>query len=406
MPRGLYIHIPFCQKKCSYCDFYSLEKVSQLSNFIDLLCTEITLWAEKNTDKPSIDTIFFGGGTPSLLLPEQLEKIYTTIQKYFTIEPIVEWTLECNPGTVTLDSLKAYKQIGVNRVSFGVQSFHQNELDFLERIHSPEQAKQAVKDAQKAGFRSVSIDLMYALPNQTLDSWKSTVEQAIELETNHISAYSLIYEEGTPLYAQYQKGKVIPIDEDIDVDQYYFVNERLSKAGFQQYEVSNYTKPNGECKHNVKYWESEEYISFGPSAHGYYNGERYWNIRSLHSYTQKIESGVLPVSNSEILTKEQRCFEMAFLGLRSTGIDLQRFANEFSIRLEDILKSEIELWKNEKLIEFQNGIVRSTSLGYQLNDAISLKVIAKLEKYLGTDWVGIEPELPSESEYTPLQILQ
>lgn len=405
MHRGIYVHIPFCHKKCSYCDFYSIEKVSQIDDFVSILCKEISLWASTTSVKYSVDTLFFGGGTPSLLSAKHLQTIYETLQQYFSFVPNFEWTLECNPGTVTIDSLKSYKQLGVNRLSFGVQSFHQNELDFLERIHSPEQAKNAVQYAKEAGFDQISIDLMYALPNQTLESWKETLREAINLGTSHISAYSLIYEEGTPLYAQYIKGAVTPLDEDIDVDLYHYANEELTKAGFIQYEVSNYAKDEAYCYHNLKYWNSEEYISFGPSAHGYVQGERYWNIRALSSYIERVTNNTLPVLNREVLTKEQQCFEMAFLGLRSTGIDLQRFEQEFSIRLEDILKNELELWKNEKLIEIHNGTVRSTSLGYQLNDAISLKVISKLEKVLQTEWKGVEVEMPSPSEYLPLQIV-
>jgi oxygen-independent coproporphyrinogen-3 oxidase len=405
MHRGIYVHIPFCHKKCSYCDFYSIEKVSQIDDFVSILCKEISLWASTTSVKYSVDTLFFGGGTPSLLSAKHLQTIYETLQQYFSFVPNFEWTLECNPGTVTIDSLKSYKQLGVNRLSFGVQSFHQNELDFLERIHSPEQAKNAVQYAKEAGFDQISIDLMYALPNQTLESWKETLREAINLGTSHISAYSLIYEEGTPLYAQYLKGAVTPLDEDIDVDLYHYANEELTKAGFIQYEVSNYAKDGAYCYHNLKYWNSEEYIAFGPSAHGYIEGERYWNIRALSSYIEKLSKGTLPVLNREVLNKEQQCFEMAFLGLRSTGIDLKRFEQLFSIRLEDILKNEFELWKNEKLIEIHNGTVRSTSLGYQLNDAISLKVISKLEKVLQTEWKGVEVEMPSPSEYLPLQIV-
>ena len=405
MHKGIYIHIPFCHKKCSYCDFYSIEKVSQIDDFVLLLCKEIDLWSTTVDQKYSIDTLFFGGGTPSLLSASHIKTIFTTLQKYFEFIPDFEWTLECNPGTVSTESLTSYKNIGVNRISFGVQSFHQNELDFLERIHSPEQAKQAVQFAKDAGFTLISVDLMYALPSQTLETWKETLKEAIQLGTTHISAYSLIYEEGTPLHAQYTKGLVVPIDEDIDVQLYHYANKELTSAGFVQYEVSNYAKNGEMCKHNLKYWNSEEYISFGPSAHGYFQGARYWNVRALSSYTEKISNGILPVINKELLTKEQRCFEMAFLGLRSTGIRLRAFEEEFGINLLELLAIDLKLWEEEKLIEIHNGILRSTSLGYQLNDAISLKVISKLEQVLQTNWIGIEAEMPSPSEYVPLTIV-
>lgn len=405
MNRGIYIHIPFCHKKCSYCDFYSIEKVSQIDDFVSLLCKEIALWSTTVTQKFSIDTLFFGGGTPSLLSADHIKTIFSTLQKYFVFVPNFEWTLECNPGTVSVESLRSYKEIGVNRVSFGVQSFHQKELDFLERIHSPEQAKQAVDFAKEAGFDLISIDLMYALPLQTLESWKETIREAIQLGTSHISAYSLIYEEGTPLYTQYKKGLIEPLDEDTDVDLYHYAHSELTKAGFVQYEVSNYAKNGDVCKHNLKYWNSEEYIAFGPSAHGYFLGERYWNIRALSSYIDKVSQGIVPTLNKEVLTKEQQCFEKAFLGLRSTGIRLQEFEKEFGVSLEKLLSTDLKIWIDEKLIEIHNGILRSTSLGYQLNDAISLKVISKLEEELQTEWIGIEAELPSPSEYVPLDIV-
>lgn len=405
MHRGIYIHIPFCHKKCSYCDFYSIEKVSQIDEFVALLCKEIDLWSNTVEERYSVDTMFFGGGTPSLLSSTHIVSIYSTLQKYFTFVPNFEWTMECNPGTVSEESLLSYKKIGVNRVSFGVQSFHQNELDFLERIHSPEQAKQAVQFAKNAGFDLISIDLMYALPLQTIDSWKETLHEAIQLGTTHISAYSLIYEEGTPLYTQFTKGIVVPLDEDTDVQLYHYANEELSKAGFEQYEVSNYAKNVDRCNHNLKYWNSEEYIAFGPSAHGYFQGTRYWNVRALSSYSDKVSKGLLPVINKEKLTKEQQCFEKAFLGLRSTGIHLQTFEEEFGIALLDVLSKDLKIWEDEKLIEIHNGILRSTSLGYQLNDAISLKVISKLEEVLHTEWIGIEAEMPSPSEYVPLNII-
>lgn len=405
MHRGIYIHIPFCHKKCSYCDFYSIEKVSQIDEFVSLLCKEIEIWSNTVEESYSVDTLFFGGGTPSLLSSIHIESIFSTLQKHFTFVPDFEWTMECNPGTVSEESLLSYKKIGVNRVSFGVQSFHQNELDFLERIHSPEQAKQAVQFAKDAGFDLISIDLMYALPSQTIESWKETIREAIQLGTTHISAYSLIYEEGTPLYTQYSKGTVVPLDEDTDVKLYEYANEELSKAGFIQYEVSNYAKNGDRCKHNLKYWNSEEYIAFGPSAHGYFQGTRYWNVRALSSYIDKVSKGILPIINKEKLTKEQQCFEKAFLGLRSTGIHLQSFEKEFGIGILDILSKDIKIWEDEKLIEIHNGILRSTSLGYQLNDAISLKVISKLENVLQIEWIGIETEKPSPSEYVPLNIV-
>jgi oxygen-independent coproporphyrinogen-3 oxidase len=215
---GLYLHIPFCERKCVYCDFYSIEKLEQTNPFLIALEKEIDLVADKFSPAETFQTIFLGGGTPSLLTPAQLGKLFNQLHRRYSIDAAAEITIECNPGTVDAAKLKAYRALGINRISFGVQSFNQDELDFLGRIHNADQARQAVRTARDAGFDNLSVDLIFALPMHTRERWEHSLREAVALEPEHISAYSLIYEEGTPLYAQLQQGLVKPLDEEIDAD--------------------------------------------------------------------------------------------------------------------------------------------------------------------------------------------
>ncbi|MBK9247698.1 MAG: radical SAM family heme chaperone HemW [Ignavibacteria bacterium] len=395
---GLYVHIPFCEKKCIYCDFYSIERTDQIAEFVTTLCREIELRAAVNQHIPTASSVFFGGGTPSLLSPIQLSQIIETIKVHFLIHPDAEWTMECNPGTITQQSLASYKSLGINRLSFGVQSFHESELAFLHRIHTPDEARDAVSMARNAGFDSVSLDLMFALPNQTMESWQSTLETAIGLGPDHISAYSLIFEEGTPLYTMLQRGRVERTGEEQDADMYEYAIKRLAMAGYDQYEVSNFAQSGSECLHNVTYWSGDEYIAFGPSAHGFLNGSRYWNFRSLARYTDDVKQGNLPLANSEKLTDIERMFERAFLELRAKGIRIKEFAEDFGI---DILSAigELALWEKEGLLVISDRITL-TATGYQVCDELSLRAIAALEKVTGVEWEDriSAPEEPREDE--------
>lgn len=383
---GIYVHIPFCEKKCIYCDFYSIERTEHIASFVDLLCNEITFRSKHSNNLPSATSVFFGGGTPSLLSPDQLGLIITTIRENFVINNDAEWTMECNPGTITHKSLCGYRELGINRLSFGVQSFNESELAFLHRIHSPFQAEEAITLARKAGFDNVNLDVMFALPLQTMDSWKFTLEKVIALAPEHISAYSLIFEEGTPLFTMLQRGSVDKAPEENDAEMYEYAIKRLAKSGYRQYEVSNFAQNNRECIHNCTYWSGDEYVAFGPSAHGLINGKRYWNFRSLTRYTEIVADGELPMANSEFLSDAERMFERAFLELRAKGIRLEEFRSDFGIDISHALGNELELWMREGLIEQSNGRLRLTASGYLMCDELSLRSIAALEKTAGTEW--------------------
>jgi len=362
-----------------------------MERFVQSLCKEIDRRAANDTflkDSFTATSVFFGGGTPSLLKPEHLEKIVAKLREHFLIDNSAEWTMECNPGTVSLESLKAYRSLGINRLSFGVQSFVPSELEFLKRIHTPEESREAIRMAREAHFDNVNIDLMFALPVQTLDSLKFTIKNVLELEPEHISAYSLIFEEGTPLYTQLLKGKVHEMPEDEDAEMYEYAMAEFFKNGYAQYEVSNYAKPGRECRHNVAYWSGDEYLAFGPSAHGFLKGERYWNVRSLNRYTEMIDKGMLAVLKTEKLTDVELMFERAFLEMRAKGLDVARFLKDFGVDLHELLQEKLVEWQKSELISFKNNQISLTPRGYLLCDEISLHVIAALEKASGVEWKG------------------
>ncbi|MBE0645650.1 MAG: radical SAM family heme chaperone HemW, partial [Bacteroidetes bacterium] len=322
---GLYIHIPFCEKKCVYCDFYSIESSRDYDAFLTALHTEIDLRARLLPVGRSFHSIFFGGGTPSLLSGEQLGGILEVLHARFRFDPLAEITVECNPGTVDVEKLRAYRVAGVNRLSFGVQSFHADDLAFLSRIHSAEEAEAAIRMAHDAGIKNVNLDLMFSLPGQTPERWMHNLERARALGTTHLSCYSLTVEQGTPLARMVTSGMVGMPPEESDAALFETTMETLAGWGFRQYEVSNYALPGYESRHNLTYWRHEDYLGFGPSAHSTMNGRRWWNVSSLHSYLERVGAGQLPESGGEFLSVDTLRSEHIFLRLRSEGISLPDF---------------------------------------------------------------------------------
>ena len=381
--NGIYIHFPYCVHKCSYCDFYSIENLNSRNKFVQNLCFEIAKYREQNGNKIKADTLFIGGGTPSLMKPHHIEKIFETLHQNIDFANDSEMTMECNPGTIDVKYMSVYKDMGINRISFGVQSFIERDLKFLERIHSPGDVGLAIDIARNAGFENLSIDLMFALPNQSLDDWRYNLERAVELETNHISAYSLIYEPGTPLYEEYISGKIQPQSDDKDAELYEITNEVLSKAGFQQYEVSNYAKPDFKCKHNLKYWSGSEYFGFGPSAHSYINKKRYWNYRSNQKYFELLEKNEFPVEGYEDLSEKQILFEKIYLGLRAEGLNIDELKQSYNIDLYDENENFINNLKSEGLLNFNNGVIKLTNKGYFVGDNITVEFAKTLDKFFG-----------------------
>ena len=278
--RGLYIHIPFCVKKCAYCDFVSYcNREADFDQYIKSVLAE----AEEYKGE-KIDTVFIGGGTPTILNHKQITSLAKGIGKIFDIKPNAEYTIEANPKTLSKEKLKALYECGINRISVGVQSFCDSELVAIGRIHNANEAYKTIEEIKKFGFDNFNIDLMLNLPNQTMGSLEKTLKTTIESEPSHVSCYSLILEENTPLWADYQKGKYTEPDDEFDRELYHFAVDYLKQYGYGQYEISNFAKKGMECAHNIKYWSCDEYIGLGVAAHSYYKGVRYYNTTSLAQY--------------------------------------------------------------------------------------------------------------------------
>jgi len=392
---GIYIHVPFCEKKCRYCDFYSEEllktrdasKVSNksinpktLSKFSDYLCREIEIRSKLLPIKQAVTSVFFGGGTPSLISSTHLNKILNCLNSHFEIMPDAEITVEANPGTVTLNKLKKFRDLGINRMSFGVQSFVQSELDFLERIHNPNDSVQAVHYAREAGFSNINIDIMFSIPGQTKDSLDYTISKALKLKPEHISAYSLIYEPGTPLFDDLMKGKVRKVSDDTDALFYSRIMSQIRVAGYLQYEVSNFAvNQQFRCNHNLTYWQGHDYISFGPSAHGFVNNIRYANFRSIDKYFAKIDENILPIEKTENLSLKEKFTETIFLSLRADGLNLDKIKISFGLDTKNRLEIAVQEYISTEHINISNNVIHLTKTGYLLCDEIILNILRKLD---------------------------
>ena len=379
---GIYIHIPFCTEKCIYCDFYSLTKhENQIDTFVERLCKEIRLKSSIIDLKWKIDTIFIGGGTPSLLEPFHIEKIIKNLDNTFNLNYLNEFTIEANPSEFNIKKMKTFNELGVNRVSFGFQSLNNEILKFLTRWHTPEDCIRAYKNARTAGFENINIDMIYGIPNQSILQWEKDLNHIIDLNPEHISAYSLTVEKNTPLHTYVSSNKIIMPQEKIDIDMYSHTMEALNNGHYIQYEISNYSQKGKECKHNLHYWKRDPYLAFGPSAHGYYDNKRYWNIRNLNQYIKKIDSNHLPIDDLEVLNEENIFNEMIINGLRiSEGINMSKIKSKFSKQTYKSLTSKINDWSSH--IEKSNGKIKLTKKGYFIADEITLDLMnSYIESY-------------------------
>ena len=381
---SLYLHIPFCEHKCIYCDFYSIAPGEGLvrselptGRFLEALRKEIELRAAASNSGISYETVFFGGGTPSLLTSRELAAMMEHLAMHFSISPNAEITVETNPGTVNRQKLQEFRALGINRLSIGVQSFHNDDLQFLTRIHSSDEAKRCVHDAYASGFENVSIDLIFSLPSQTAERWISNLDQAMELEPTHISCYSLIVESNTPLFRMVESKQVSLLSSETDAELYEITIAYLTERGYEQYEVSNFAKPGFTSRHNKSYWDHTDYLGFGPSAHSFTtkgqhsNGpERSWNVANLSDYCSKLELSQLPVIGMEHLAVNQLVEEEIFLGLRSEGIDLVRFRTLFGKDLVAENERKVRDLLQSSLAVVENGKLRLTAKGYPLCDEI------------------------------------
>lgn len=368
-PVGLYLHLPFCEKKCSYCDFPSYAgRLYQREAYTQTLCGEIRQRA-RETGKLPVDTVFLGGGTPSLMKPAQLEQILGTVFDCFDVQTDAEITSEGNPGTLTRDYLDMAKNMGVNRLSLGAQSAHEGELQTLGRIHTWAQVEEAVKLARAAGFDNLNIDLMSALPGQDWKALKASLEKALALQPAHMSVYSLILEEGTPFYDLHQAGQLPLPEDEVERELYWNTAELLEKHGFHRYEISNYCKSGFECCHNLNTWRYHDYLGFGLSAAGLYRGVRQKNVNGLDEYL----NGETP--QMEALTAADQRFEQAMLALRlREGLSLEAFEKRQGIGVFDLWGDILHRHIKDGLLVLAGDALVLTSRGFDLMDRLLLDI--------------------------------
>ena len=370
---AIYIHIPFCDHKCIYCDFYSIITTENISSYKDALIKETDNYAALYSEESSISSIYFGGGTPSLMEPGYLETLINQIKKKFKVVEAPEITMETNPGTVNKDKLEEFLKAGINRISIGIQTFNDKELKFLTRIHDKETAIRTVLDAQEAGYNNISVDLIFNLPGQTKEIWTSNLGIAASLPIQHISAYSLILEKGTILNKMVLDGKVKMQEDDYDADLYEITIDYLEQKGFFQYEVSNFAKPGYECLHNNAYWRYKNYLGFGTSAHSFVNNKRWWNLSSLKMYKDQIEAKGSAEASHEIITPEENIEEYIMLALRSYGIELADLEKRFGKEWQNRNKEYLQVLNDNNLVILNNDRIKLTKIGYAICDEIISK---------------------------------
>ncbi|MGI6332313.1 MAG: radical SAM family heme chaperone HemW [Zhaonellaceae bacterium] len=363
---GLYIHFPFCVQKCNYCDFLSgpISSRDVVQDYLQALEKELTIYHDflKRDGNLKLETIYLGGGTPSLLETHELVRVLEKCRDLFNWSPQMEVTLEANPGTVDIKKLVQLKKAGLNRLSFGVQSFDQNLLASMGRIHSPKMAKESIMAAKEAGFKNISLDLMYGLPEQSLGQWEETLVQTIELDVQHISVYGLKVEEGTVWGEWESEGRLSLPEEDVVLTMRKYANKILRQAGFVRYEISNYARPGYESRHNLGYWTGKPYLGLGLGASSDYWNRRFVNTSNMEHYIFLLKRGQLPVTEEEILSFRQRMGETIFLGLRlSTGLDLEQFKNRYGVDIEVIYGAEIEKLKKMGLLKINQGHLQLTT---------------------------------------------
>lgn len=359
---GLYLHIPFCTHRCAYCDFNTYAgQEALLDDYVTALCRELELVAATAPESITAATVFFGGGTPSLMSPKQYGRILETINRHYRLAESAEITTEANPGTVTPTGLRALRAAGVNRISFGVQSTHPDELRLLERIHDFPTVIRSVTAARQAGFDNLNLDLMYGLPGQPLASWRKSLEWALKLEPEHISLYALTLEHGTPFARWAARGLLPPIDADDTADMYALAQEILASYGYMQYEISNWAQPGRACSHNLIYWRGEPYLGFGAGAHGYVPGLRYSNVLRIRSYLQRLKAPTprpFPLSPATVqrrrLTPSEEMEEFMMMGLRLTheGISEAHFTTRFGRPLEEVFRKPLQRVLKRGLVEW------------------------------------------------------
>lgn len=366
---GLYVHIPFCVSKCNYCDFCSFPEKNFASKdeYIQAIVSEIRSYDGKSI---TVDTIFFGGGTPSVLTPSEFSEIVDAIFTTFSVSPDVEFTIEANPKTLTREKLLSYKALGVNRISIGMQSTHNNELKKLGRIHNYDDFLETVQLVREVGIDNINADVMYGIPEQTKESFNKTLDRVVALKLPHISVYGLILEEGTPFFDK-KDSLVLPSDDE-ECDMYYLTSEILGKNGYNHYEISNYCLKGYECRHNIKYWRCDDYIGVGLSAYSLYNGRRFGNTRDYKGYVDQKDA----LQYDELLNTADEAYEYVMLGLRlKEGISLSDYKKRFGVDFLEGRKDALLEMSNLGLVNLSGDRLSLTERGFYVSNSILIKLL-------------------------------
>ena len=379
MADYLYIHIPFCVKKCIYCDFFSVPyDESAIQLYVDALCKELSL---KKRLAGLLKTVYFGGGTPTLLPAECFRRLLTCLKDNYRFSPDIEITVEANPGTVDARKIETLLLLGVNRLSVGVQSFSDDELATLGRIHSSDEALRSIQSIKKAGLKNFSVDLMYGIPGQTMESWRGSLTEAVELSPTHISAYELTPEENTPLYPLIQSHKITMPDEDLVLEMYNYTIDYLAGKGYTHYEISNFARPGFQCVHNLNYWDRGEYIGAGAGAHSFISAVRSTNTTDINEYISQLNHGNFPEIQSMKLLPEDALKEFIFLGLRKTeGVNLAKIPHIGGIPLsaKERLSDAGKELTVEGYLDYSGDFLRFTRKGIVISNSIIVRLFQKL----------------------------
>ncbi|HQR35381.1 MAG TPA: radical SAM family heme chaperone HemW [Blastocatellia bacterium] len=368
---GIYIHIPFCETRCHYCNFATGGYESELARrYVAALREEIQR-ADVTPGMQAVDSIYFGGGTPTTLTPEQLGGIIELCKTKFVVSPDTEITSEANPGTISQEFLEGLRATGINRLSFGVQSFDDGELQMIGRLHSAEEARQAVRLARAAGFENVSIDLIAGLPEQRMETWRQNLQEAFALEPDHLSVYLLELYKDAPLLHRINRGELRAIDDELTVEMYFALKDEAETHGFTHYEISNWAKLGFESRHNLKYWTGAPYWAFGVSAAGYDGAQRWSNTRNIHEYLTRIEAGESPVAETETLDADDLQSENLFLRLRlKEGVNLREHEHRFGVRVTERYADELARLSEAGLIELDNDTLKISRAGTVLANEV------------------------------------
>ena len=368
---GLYIHIPFCKQKCAYCDFISFEgREADMDGYVTTLIGELKGW-HNSLKEYHIQSIFFGGGTPSLLSRFQLDAIMQEIHRYFNVESSAEITIEANPGTLNKEKLSYYLKSGINRLSIGLQAWQNELLTTLGRIHRREEFLENYFEARNAGFENISVDLMFGLPKQGFQDWEETLEQILLLRPEHISTYSLKIEEGTPFDRLYGQGKLLLPDEELERSMYHYTITLLGQHGYRHYEISNFAQNGKESLHNKIYWKNEEYIGVGVGAHSFFNKVRFSNTKDMNTYRDLIKNHKSPMVEQARISSEEEMAETMFLGLRMMeGIDLKDFQRRYQVNLMEKYENQISEFVKQSLLVVAGDKLRLTQRGIDVSNRV------------------------------------